>query len=52
MWSDENPHAAVESSFEIRFSVNVCSGDHGDQLIGPLVVEGRLTGDAYLRFLQ
>ena len=42
----------MESSFQLRFSVNVWSGDIDDQLIGPFVFEGRLTVEAYVRFLQ
>ena len=49
---DENPHATVESTFQQRFSVNVWCAVLDDQLIGPFDLEGRLTGEAYLRFLQ
>jgi len=52
VWEDENPHATVESSFQLRFSVNVWCAVLDDQLIGPFILEGRLTGEAYLRFLQ
>ena len=52
VWADENPHATVESNFEQRFSVNVWCAVLDDQLIGPSILEGRLTGEAYLRFLQ
>ena len=52
VWADENPHATVESNFQLRFSVNVWCAVLDDQLIGPLILEGRLTGEAYLRFLQ
>jgi len=52
VWADENPHAAVESSFQQHFSVNVWCAVLNDQLIGPFILEGRLTGEAYLRFLQ
>ena len=24
VWADENPHATMESNFQLRFSVNVC----------------------------
>jgi hypothetical protein len=50
--SDENPHSTVESSFEIRSSVSVWCSVLDDQLIGPFILEGRLTGEAYLRFPQ
>ena len=52
VWADENPHATVESNFQLRFSVNVWCAVLYDQLIGPFVLEGRLTGEAYLRFLH
>ena len=52
VWADENPHATVESNFQQRFSVNVWYAVLDDQLIGPFILKGRLTGEAYLRFLQ
>jgi len=52
VWGDENPHATVESNFQQRFSVNVWCAVLDDQLTGPFILEGRLTGEAYLRFLQ
>jgi len=52
VWADENPHATVESNFQLRFSVNVWCAVPDDQLIGPFILEGRLTGEACLRFLQ
>ena len=45
VWADENPHATVESNFQ-RFSVNVWCAVLDDQLIGPFILEGRLTGRA------
>ena len=51
MWADENPLATVESNFQQRFTVNVWCAVQDDQLIGPFNLEGRLTGEAYLRFL-
>jgi len=52
MWADENPHATAERNFQQRFSVNVWCAVKDDQLIGPFILEGRLTGEAYFRFLQ
>jgi len=52
VWADENPHATVESNFQLRFSVNVWCAVLDDQLIGPFILEGHLTEEAYLRFLQ
>ena len=48
----ENPHATVESNNQLHFSVNVWCAVLDDQLIGPFILEGRLTGEAYLRFLR
>jgi len=52
VWGDENPHATVKSNFQQRFCVNGWCAVLDDQLIGPFILEGRLTGEAYLRFLQ
>ena len=51
VWADENPHATVESNFQLRFIVNVWCAVLYDQLIGPFILEGRLAGEVYLRFL-
>ena len=48
MWADENPHATMESNFQLRFSVNLWCAVLDDQMIGPFILEG----EAYLRFLQ
>jgi len=52
MWADDNPHAIVESNFQLRFSVNVWCAVLDDRLISPFILEVRLTGEAYVRFLQ
>jgi len=52
VWAIENPHATVESNFQQLLSVNVWCAVLDDQLIGPFILEVRLTGEAYLRFLQ
>ena len=46
------PTPLWKSNFQLRFSVNVWFAVLDDQLIGPFVLEGRLTGEVYLRFLQ
>lgn len=51
-WSDENPHATIEHNFQHRFSINVWCGILNDQLFGPFVLDARLTGQGYLRFLE
>jgi len=52
VWAYENPHATMESNFQLRFSVNVLYAVLDDHLFGPFILEVRLTGEAYLRFLQ
>ena len=52
VWADENPHATIKSNSQQRFSVNVWCAVLDSQLIGPFILEGHLTGEAYLRFLQ
>ena len=52
VWANENPHVTVESNFQLRFNVNVWCAVLNGQLIGPFILEGRLTREAYLRFLQ
>jgi len=52
VWADKNHHATVESNFQLRFSVNVWCAVLDVQLIGPFILEGRLTGEAYLKFQQ
>jgi len=52
VWTDENHHATMESKFHLRFSVNVWCAVLEDQLIGHFILEGHLTEEAYLRFLQ
>ena len=51
VWADENPHATVESNFQLHFIVNVWCAVLDDQLISLFILERRLTGEAYLRFL-
>ena len=52
MWGYENPHSTVENNFQQRFSVNMWCAVLDYQLRGPFILEVRLTGEAYLRFLE
>jgi len=52
VWADGNTHATVESNFQLHFCVNVWCAVLDDQLIVPFILEGRLTGEVYLRFVQ
>jgi len=51
-WSDKNPRAIVERNSQHPFSVNVWCGVINNHLIGPAVLPNRLTGRAYVDFLQ
>jgi Helix-turn-helix domain (DUF4817)/Transposase len=50
-WSEGNPNAVVEANFQHRFSVNVWAGLLGKHLIGPYIINGRLTAEQYQQFL-
>ena len=52
VWADDNPHATVESNFQQRFSVNEWCVILDDRLIGPFILEGRLTKEERLSFFQ
>ena len=51
-WSHENPHGTVETNFQRRFSIIVWCGMNDDILIGPVILDDRMTGQNYLDFLQ
>jgi hypothetical protein len=42
----------TEAQFQNRFSVNIWRCVIGSQVIGPFVLEERLTSERYLRFLE
>ena len=46
VWADGNPHATVDSNFQLLFSVSVWCAVLDGQLMGPFLLEGRLTGEA------
>lgn len=52
IWDDENPHAIIQANHQVRFQINVWAGIIGNHLVGPFVLENRLNGESYLRFLQ
>lgn len=51
-WTYNNPHVIREHSHQVRFSVNVWAGIINDRIIGPVFIEGRLSGRTYLQMLQ
>ncbi|EZA59696.1 hypothetical protein X777_16395 [Ooceraea biroi] len=52
LWCDENPHAILESHFQVQFAFNVWVGIIGDFLIGPVFLPLKLNGASYLHFLE
>jgi hypothetical protein len=52
LWSDETPHATVQSNFQLRCSVKVWCAVLDDRVISPFIFDCRLTGEVYLRFLR
>lgn len=51
-WSDENPHIFREGHTQYPQKVNVWAGILGNAIIGPLFIEGNLTGNLYLNMLE
>lgn len=52
IWDYMNPHAIAVRNHQRRFSVNIWAGIVGTHLLGPVIQPERLTGAAYLQFLQ
>ena len=50
--SHENPHGTVEINFQRRFSSNVWCDMIDYMLIGPVILDGRLTGQNYIDFCE
>jgi hypothetical protein len=51
-WPHDNPHGTVETNFQRRFSIAVRCGMIDDVLVGPFILDDRMTGHNYLDFLQ
>ena len=51
-WAKENPHVVHTSSTQYLQSVNVWAGILDRHIIGPLFIDGTLTGEKYLEMLQ
>ncbi|KAJ8914708.1 hypothetical protein NQ315_017417 [Exocentrus adspersus] len=51
-YADQNPRLMREDDHQHRFKVNVWAGICGEYVIGPHFLEGNLTGNGYLQFLQ
>lgn len=48
----ENPHVWRESAHQYRFSVNVWAGIHGNDIIGPVFINGTLNGERFVNLLD
>ncbi|EFN89173.1 hypothetical protein EAI_12527, partial [Harpegnathos saltator] len=48
----DNPNAIAVQNFQVRFSVNVWCGMIDGMLIGPVILQNRMTGQSYFDFLQ
>ncbi|KAJ8910477.1 hypothetical protein NQ315_002730, partial [Exocentrus adspersus] len=51
-YADQNPRLMREDDHQHRFKVNVWAGICGEYVIGTHFLEGDLTGNGYLQFLQ
>lgn len=51
-WAFNNPHLVRENHHQVRFSANVWAGIINNKIIGPVFIDGTLTGPKYLDMLQ
>lgn len=51
-WSRQNPYQFHESSHQYRFSLNVWAGIYGNQIIGPIFIDGNLNAAKFLELLE
>lgn len=51
-WGDDNPGRTRGRGFQVRWKFNVWAGILGSNIIGPILLEERLTGQEYLRLLR
>lgn len=51
-WAHENPHAKIERSHQVRFSLNIWAGIFGDEIIGPHILPNRMNANDFLAFLS
>lgn len=50
-WARNNQHLFRDGAYQERFGFNVWIGVLGNQLLPPIIFDGRLTGERYLQFL-
>lgn len=51
-WNNENPHVFREGHTQFPQKLNVWAGILGNEIIGPIFIEGNLTAELYLNLLQ
>ncbi|KAJ8911709.1 hypothetical protein NQ315_013171 [Exocentrus adspersus] len=51
-YATQNPYLIQEVRSQIRFSLNVWCGLLNNNLLGPYFIQGNLTGQTYLNFMQ
>lgn len=51
-WSDVNPKIFHEVHTQHPLKLNVWAGIFGDRLVGPIFIDGNLTGERYLEMLE
>lgn len=51
-WADHNPHWIRETHTQFPQKVNVWAGIIGDQILGPIFLDGNLNGATYLTLLR
>lgn len=51
-WAFNNPHLVRETHHQVRFSANVWAGIINNKIIGPVFIDGPLTGQRYLEMIS
>ena len=52
VWSDENPLALRTRAAQVRWQINVWTGNCGEFIVGPYMLPNRMDGPAYKVFLE
>lgn len=51
-WSRLNLHHMKETGHQYRWAVNVWAAIHGDQIIGPVFIDGNLNADKFIQLIN
>ena len=51
-WDNENPHLFREEHTQFPQKINVWAGILGNEIIGPVFIEGNLNGELYLDMFE